>query len=51
MRLELAQTYVVGSDASNGRKPPICVRQDKTVPTLHLATSHYSFRYSAELML
>ena len=36
MRLELAQTFAVGSDATNGRKPPVCVRQDKTVPTLRL---------------
>ena len=27
MRLELAQTFGVGSDATNGRFPPVCVRQ------------------------
>ena len=34
MRLELAQTFTVGSDASNGRFPPVCVRQDSAHPTI-----------------
>ena len=46
MRLELAQTFAVGSDASNGRFPPVCVRQDSAHPTaiLYLIMLDYLFR-------
>ena len=43
MRRELGQAYTVGSDASNGRFPPVCVRQDNAHPTaiLYLIVPYY----------